>query len=136
MLDENGNIVTDENGNVDIGSLDFSKIADAVTELQGSNLKDVGSSMLDMMVSGDLGDNAIVSDAIGAIKESYDNGEDLGGTINSAGALIVIGSSMGNGEASKEDIANSFKDLVQNLNETTLKLLSSVLSEGPSSKVK
>ena len=129
MLDESGNIVTDENGNVDIGSLDFSKIADAVTELQGSNLKDVGSSMLDMMVSGDLGDNAIVSDAIGAIKESYDNGEDLGGTINSAGALIVIGSSMGNGEASKEDIANSFKDLVQNLNETTLKLLSSVLSE-------
>jgi hypothetical protein len=37
---------------------------------------------------------------------------------------------MGNGEgASKEDIANSFKDLVQNLNETTLKLLSTVLSE-------
>ena len=129
MLDESGNIVTDENGNVDIGSLDFSKIADAVTELQGSNLKDVGSSMLDIMVSGDLGDNAIVSDALGAIKESYDNGEDLGGTINSAGALIVIGSSMGNGSASKEDVANSFKDLVQNLNETTLKLLSSVLSE-------
>ena len=129
MLDESGNIVTDENGQVDIGSLDFEKIANAVTELQGSNLKDVGSSMLDVMVSGDLGDNAIVSDAIGAIKESYDNGEDLGGTINSAGALIVIGSSMGNGSASKEDIANSFKDLVQNLNETTLKLLSSVLSE-------
>ena len=79
--------------------------------------------------SGDLGDNAIVSDTLGAIKESYDNGEDLGGTINSAGALIVLGSSMGNGEASKEDIANSFKDLVQNLNETTLKLLSTVLSE-------
>jgi hypothetical protein len=130
MIDENGNIVTDENGNVDIGSLDFSKIADAVTELQGSNLKDVGSSMLDLVVSGDLGDNALVSDALGAIKESYDNGEDIGGTINSAGAIIVIGSSMGNGEgASKEDIANSFKDLVQNLNETTLKLLSTVLSE-------
>ena len=129
MLDENGNIATDENGNVDIGSLDFSKIADAVTELQSSNLKGVGSSMLDLMVSGDLADNAIVSDAIGAIKESYDNGEDLGGTINSAGALIVLGTTMGNGGASKEDVANSFKDLVQNLNETTLKLLSSVLSE-------
>ena len=129
MLDENGNIATDENGNLDIGSLDFSKIADAVTELQSSNLKGVGSSMLDLMVSGDLADNAIVSDAIGAIKESYDNGEDLGGTINSAGALIVLGTTMGNGGASKEDVANSFKDLVQNLNETTLKLLSSVLSE-------
>jgi hypothetical protein len=131
VLDENGNIATDENGNVDIGSLDFTKIADAVTTLQNSNLKDVGSSMLDIMVSGDLGENEIVSDALGAIKESYDNGEDLGGTINSAGALIIIGTTMGNnnGEASKEDIANSFKDLVQNLNETTLKLLSSVLSE-------
>ena len=131
MIDENGNIATDENGNVDIGSLDFSKIADAVTTLQNSNLKDVGSSMLDLVVSGDLAENEIVSEAIGAIKESYDNGEDLGGTINSAGALIVIGTTMGNnnGEASKENIANSFKDLVQNLNETTLKLLSSVLSE-------
>ena len=131
VLDENGNIATDENGNVDIGSLDFTKIADAVTTLQNSNLKDVGSSMLDIMVSGDLGGNEIVSDALGAIKESYDNGEDLGGTINSAGALIIIGTTMGNnnGEASKEDIANSFRDLVQNLNETTLKLLSSVLSE-------
>ena len=125
MLDENGNIVTDENGNVDVGSLDFSKIADAVTELQGSNLKEVGSSMLDIVVSGDLGDNAIVSDALGAIKESYDNGEDLSGTINSAGALIEIGTSLGNGG----DITNSFRDLVQNLNETTLNLLSSVLTE-------
>ena len=131
MIDENGNIVTDENGNVDVGSLDFSKIADAVTELQGSNLKDVGSSMLDLVASGDLGEGGeLISNTIGALKDSYDNGEDIGGTINSAGAIIVIGSSMGNGEgASKEDIANSFKDLVQNLNETTLKLLSTVLSE-------
>ena len=127
MMDENGNIVTDENGNVDIGSLDFSKIADAVTTLQGSNLKDVGSTMLDLVASGDLAENALVTEAIGAIKESYDNGEDLGGTINSAGALIIIGTSMGSGEGA--DIAKSFKDLVQNLNETTLKLLSTVLSE-------
>ena len=129
MLDENGNIATDENGNVNLGNLDFSKIADAVTELQGSNLKDVGSSMLDLVVSGDLGNNELVSGALGSIKDSYDNGEDLGGTINSAGALVILGTSMGNGSASKEDVANSFKDLVQNLNETTLKLLSSVLSE-------
>ena len=131
ILDENGNIATDENGAVDIGSLDFSKIADAVTTLQNSNLKDVGSSMLELVGSGDLAENEIISDALGAIKESYDNGEDLGGTINSAGALIIIGTTIGNnnGEASKENIANSFKDLVQNLNETTLKLLSSVLSE-------
>ena len=129
MLDENGNIATDENGNVNIANLDFSKIADAVTELQGSNLKDVGSSMLDLVVSGDLGNNELVSGALGSIKDSYDNGEDLGGTINSAGALVILGTSMGSGSASKEDVASSFKDLVQNLNETTLKLLSSVLSE-------
>ena len=122
---------TDENGNMDITNLDFTKIADAVTELQNSNLKDVGSSMLDLVVSGDLGkDNAIVSEAIGALKDSYNNGEDIGGTINSAGALISLGTSIGNkGEVSKEDVAKSFKDLVQNLNETTLKLLGSVLSE-------
>jgi hypothetical protein len=129
ILDENGEIVTDENGAVDIGSLDFSKIADAVTTLQNSNLKDVGSSMLDLIGAGDLGEGGeLVTEALGAIKESYDNGEDIGGTINSAGALIIIGSSMGN-NGSKEDVASSFKDLVQNLNETTLKLLSSVLSE-------
>ncbi len=131
MIDENGNIVTDENGNVDIGSLDFTKIADAVTSLQNSNLKGVGSSMLDLVAAGDLGEGGeLISETLGALKDSYDNGEDIGGTINSAGAIIIIGSSMGSGEgASKEDIANSFKDLVQNLNETTLKLLSTVLSE-------
>lgn len=131
LLDENGNIVTDENGNMDISSLDFTKIADAVTELQNSNLKEVGSSMLDLVVSGDLGASGdLVSNTIGAIKDSYNNGEDIGGTINSAGALIVLGTTMGNGgEGSKENIANSFKDLVQNLNETTLNLLSTVLSE-------
>lgn len=130
MIDENGEIVTDENGNVDVGSLDFSKIADAVTTLQNSNLKDVGSSMLDLIGAGDLGEGSeIITEVLGAIKESYDNGEDIGGTINSAGAIIIIGSSMGSNDGSKENVANSFKDLVQNLNETTLKLLSSVLSE-------
>ncbi|MBR6743762.1 MAG: hypothetical protein IKM00_00890 [Clostridia bacterium] len=130
IIDENGNIATDENGNVDIGALDFTKIADAVTGLQNSNLKDVGSSMLDLVVAGDLGDNGeLISTTIGALKDSYNNGEDIGGTINSAGALIIIGSSMGTDGGSKEDIAKSFKDLVQNLNETTLNLLSTVLSE-------
>ena len=122
---------SDENGNIDVANLDFTKIADAVTTLQNSNLKGVGSSVLDIVASSeDLGNNAAISNAIGALKDSYENGDDIGGTINSAGALIVLGTSIGkDGELSKEDLAKSFKDLVQNLNETTLKLLSSVLSE-------
>jgi|GEM_PF-1685038 len=123
---------TDANGNMDIANLDFSKVADAVTSLQGSNLKDVGSSLLDVVVSGDLGETDMIKDTVNAIKDSYNNGEDIGGTINSAGSLIIIGTTMGNGdggEGAKENIEKSFKDLVQNLNETTLKLLSTVLSE-------
>ena len=121
----------DENGNMDIAKFDFAKVADAVTALQNSNLKEVGSSVLDLVISGDLGEGGeIVSNTIGALKDSYNNGEDIGGTINSAGALIVLGTTMGNGgDGSKENIANSFKDLVQNLNETTLNLLATVLSE-------
>ena len=121
---------TDENGNMDVANLDFNKIANAVTSLQNSNLKDVGSSVLDLVVSGDFGEGSeLIGNAVGAIKDSYNNGEDIGGTINSAGALIIIGSSMGTDGGSKENVANSFKDLVQNLNETTLNLLSTILSE-------
>ena len=88
----------DENGNMDIAKFDFAKVADAVTALQNSNLKEVGSSVLDLVISGDLGEGGeIVSNTIGALKDSYNNGEDIGGTINSAGALIVLGTTMGNG---------------------------------------
>lgn len=46
---------TDENGNFATENLDFEKIANAVTELQGSTLQNVGSSVLDIVISGDLG---------------------------------------------------------------------------------
>lgn len=122
----------DENGAVDITGLDFGKIAEGVKGLQDSSLKNVGSSVLDLVAAGDLGTgNTMVNDVIGAIKESYDKGEDISGTINSAGALIVIGTTMGNGngEDSKDTIANSFADLVHHLDNTTMKLLPNILTE-------
>ena len=119
---------TDENGEIDVSKLDFNKIADAVTELQNSNLKGVGSSMLDMVSSGDLGDNGMIGDLLGAVKEGYDKGEDIGGTISSAGALIGLGSSMG-GENDQEAMVNSLTDLINNLNDFTISLLPNILSD-------
>ena len=119
---------TDENGEIDVSKLDFNKIADAVTELQNSNLKDVGSTMLDMVSSGDLGDNGMIGDLLGAVKEGYDKGEDIGGTISSAGALIGLGSSMG-GENDQEAMVNSLTDLINNLNDFTISLLPNILSD-------
>lgn len=119
---------TDENGDLDITQLDFEKIASAVTTLQNSTLKSVGSSVLDIVASGDLGDNGIVSNAMGALKEGYENGEDIGGTINSAGALINLGAAMG-GEsgADQEAMVDSLTSLINNLNEFTIDLLPSIL---------
>jgi hypothetical protein len=119
---------TDENGEIDVSKLDFNKIADAVTELQNSNLKGVGSSMLDMVSSGNLGDNGMIGDLLGAVKEGYDKGEDIGGTISSAGALIGLGSSMG-GENDQEAMVNSLTDLINNLNDFTISLLPNILSD-------
>ena len=117
-------------GSVDVTKLDFTKLAEGVTGLQNSNLKDVGSSVLELVAAGDLG-NSMVSTALGAIKESYDNGENISGAINSAGALIVIGSTIGNkdDEGSKEALNKSFADLVHNLDEVTMKLLPAIVTE-------
>ena len=117
-------------GSVDVTKLDFAKLAEGVTGLQNSNLKDVGPSVLELVAAGDLG-NSMVSTALGAIKESYDNGENISGAINSAGALIVIGSTIGNkdDEGSKEALNKSFADLVHNLDEVTMKLLPAIVTE-------
>lgn len=120
---------TDEDGNLDASKLNFEKIASAVTSLQNSNLKDVGSSLLDIVASSDLGDNSVVSDMLGAVKEGYDNGEDIGGTINTAGALLGLGSAMsGEGENNQEVMVNSLTSLINNLNDLTISLLPSILS--------
>lgn len=119
----------DENGSFSIEDLDFEKIASAITELQDSALKGVGSSVLDIVVSGNLGDNSMVSDILGAVKEGYDNGEDVGGAITAAGDLISIGSAMnGDREENQEALVTSFTSLINNLNEYTIELLPSVLS--------
>ena len=119
----------DADGNLDAGKLDFEKVASAVTSLQNSNLKGVGSSLLDMVASGDLGDSGMVSDMMGAVKEGYDNGEDVGSTINAAGALLGLGSAMsGEGESNQEAVVNSLASLINNLNDFTIGLLPSILS--------
>ena len=118
-------------GTVDITKLDFNKLAEGVTGLQNSDLKGVGSSVLELVAAGDLGGNSMASTALGAIKESYDNGENISGAINSAGALIVIGTTIGNkdDEGSKEALNKSFADLVHNLDEVTMKLLPAIVTE-------
>lgn len=118
----------DENGNINAANMDFEKIASAVTQLQNSTLKDVGSSVLDIVAAGDLGDNSMVSDVLGAVKEGYENGEDIGGTISSAGALIGLGSAMNGGEENQEAMVDSLTSLINNLNEFTIGLLPNILS--------
>lgn len=121
---------TDENGNFSTENLDFEKIANAVTELQGSTLQDVGSSVLDIVISGDLGASEMVNDILGAVKEGYENGEDIGGTINAAGDLINIGAAMnGDPAENQEALVTSFTSLINNLNEYTIALLPSILSD-------
>ena len=119
---------TDENGDLDATKLDFEKIAAAVTELQNSTLKDVGSSVLAIVANGDLGDSGMVSDMVNAVKEGYEKGEDIGGTITTAGALIGLGSAMGGEEADREAMVDSLTDLIQNLNDFTISLLPNILS--------
>lgn len=121
---------TDENGNFSTENMDFEKIANAVTELQGSTLQDVGSSVLDIVISGDLGGNEMVGDILGAVKDGYENGEDIGGTISAAGDLINIGAAMnGDPAENQEALVTSFTSLINNLNEYTLQLLPTILSD-------
>lgn len=118
---------TDENGSLDASKLDYDKIASAVTTLQNSDLKDVGSSFLGMAAAGDLGSNSMVSDALGAIKDGYEKGEDIGGTISSTGALVGLGSAM-SGDGDKEAMVDSLVSLINNLNDYTISLLPSIFT--------
>ena len=120
---------TTEDGSFDPSKLDYDKLAGAVTELQNSPLKGVGSSLLDVVASGDLGQESIVGDVLGAIKEGYDNGEDIGGTISTVGALVNLGTAMGSGEANQEVLVDSLTSLINNLNEFTISLLPAILSD-------
>ncbi|MBQ8404840.1 MAG: CvpA family protein, partial [Clostridia bacterium] len=114
---------TDENGNIDATKLDFEKVASAVTSLQGSTLKGVGSSVLDIVASGDLGGNDMISDAIGTLKDGYENGEEVGGAIGSAGALAGL-----LGAENEDDKVTAITNLINNLNEFTINSLPSILS--------
>ncbi len=122
---------TDAEGNIDPLKLDFNKVANAITDLQNSPLKGVGSSVLDIVASSDaLGDNAMISGAIGAIKDGYNNGEEVGGAIGSAGALVgLVGSMNGEGGANEEAAVNSITSLINNLNPFTITLLEQILSD-------
>ncbi|MBR4971507.1 MAG: CvpA family protein [Oscillospiraceae bacterium] len=120
-----------EDGQMDITKLDFEKLAEAVTTLQTSNLKDVGSSVLDLVASGNLGGNELVSNALGAMKEGYEKGEDIAGAIGSTGALIGLGAAMGGNEfegVNQEAMVNSITSLINNLNEFTIGLLPSIFN--------
>jgi len=82
-----------------------------------------------VVASGGLGDNEMVGDVLGAVKEGYEKGEDIGGTIGTAGALIGLGSAMGgDGEINKDDMVTSLTSLIQNLNDFTIGLLPKILS--------
>ena len=122
---------TGENGEMDITKMDFEKIGNAVTTLQNSNLKGVGSSVLEIVSSGELAENPMIKDAMEAVKEGYENGEDIGGTIGTAGALINFGTAMGGGNDganNEEAMVNSLTSLINNLNEFTIKLLPKIIS--------
>ena len=115
-----------ENGDLDITKLDFQKVGDAISALQNSELKDVGSSLLDIMAASDLGSNGMVGDVLGAIKDGYNSGEDISGAINSTGALINMGAAMDGDD--QEAMVNSLTDLINNLDEFTIGLLPSVFN--------
>ena len=117
---------TDENGNVDVAKIDFTQIGNAVTKLQNSPLKALGSCVLDMIASADAG--GTLGDVMNAVKDGYDKGEDVGGTIGAAGALVGLGSALGQ-EDNQEAVINSLTDLIENLNEFTISLLPTIFSE-------
>lgn len=116
---------TDAEGNFDITKVDFTRIGNAVTKLQNSPLKALGSCVLDMVASADSG--GLLGNVMTAVKDGYEKGEDIGGTIGAAGALVSLGSAMG-GENNQEAMVNSLTDLIRNLNEFTITLLPTIFS--------
>jgi len=121
---------TGENGAIDPMKLDFEKIGNAVGALQGSTLNNVGSAVLDIVVSGDLGKDAMIGAAIGGIKDAYNEGKEISDTIKTAGDIIGVVDAMNKSEGeSTEDFKNSFEKLVKNLKESTLELLPSIITD-------
>ncbi|MBO7184285.1 MAG: CvpA family protein [Oscillospiraceae bacterium] len=116
-----------DSGEIDISKLDFDKIADAVVGLQNSTMKDVGSSVLDIVISGNVGSEGMLGDVANALKEGYENGEDIGGTIGTVGALIGMSSAMQSG--GDVDMGNSLVNLINNLNDFTISLLPTIMTE-------
>ena len=117
---------TDEEGNFDITKVDFNKIGSAVTKLQNSPLKGLGSCVLDVVASADA--DGMLGSVISAVKDGYEKGEDVGSTISAAGALVSLGASMG-GENDQNAMVNSLTDLINNLNEFTISLLPNIFNE-------
>ena len=121
---------TDENGEISLDNMDFETIGNIVSQLQDSPLKDVGTALLDMVLNSDLGEDEAVSNILGAVKDGYVEGEDVGGVLNAAGDLINIGSALnGDRDENQDVLVDSFTSLIDNLNEYTLELLPSILSE-------
>jgi hypothetical protein len=104
--------------------LDFEKVGNAVGALQGSTLDGVGSAVLDIVVSGDLGDNDMIGSAVAGIKNAYDNGTPIADAVKTTGDIIKVVDSLNKGD---ENLAESFEDLVEGLTEATLDLLPDVI---------
>lgn len=121
---------TDENGEISLENLDFGTIGNIVTQLQESPLKDLGTALLDLVLNSELAEDEMVSDLLEAVKDGYAEGEDVGGVINTAGDLINIGAALnGDREENQDVLADSFTSLINNLNDYTLELLPSILSD-------
>lgn len=122
---------TDETGRLNISSMNFTLLADAVSELQKSELKEIGGSVLDIVASSELGSSSAVSGAIDTVREGYNNGEDLGGAIGTVGTIINLGSSLGGSAAGDRDtVTQSVADLIEHLNEYTIDLMLVTISSG------
>ena len=110
--------------------LDFEKIGNAVGALQGSTLNGVGSAVLDIVVSGDLGKDPMLGAALGGIKDAYNDGVEISDTIKTAGDIIGVVDAMNKTEGDNtEDFKNSFEKLVKNLKESTLDLLPHIITD-------
>ncbi len=123
-------VAADANGNIDPMKLDFQKIGNAVGTLQGSTLNGVGSAVLDIVVSGDFGDNDMISSAVGGIKDAYNEGKPVADTVKTAGDIVKLVDAMNKSEGeTTADLTSSFENLVKGLTEATLDMLPDILTD-------
>ena len=123
-----------DTGKLNIKDMNFNKVAEAVTALQGSDLNNLGSSVLNVVISSDIANNDLVGNAFAGVKEHYDNGEDISGLIVSTGAIVgvadaMIGSGSNNALEPNDKLAGSFKELVETLDDNTIDLLPTIITE-------